>query len=185
MPRCFWCTEDPLYMAYHDQEWGTPLRDAQGLFELLLLEGFQAGLSWITVLRKRERYREVLFGFDVQRVAQMSDAEIDELMLDPGIIRNRLKLNAARRNAQAWLALEDPVAFLWSFVNDQPIINHFKDRSEVPAITAEALAMSKALKKAGFTFVGPTICYALMQASGMVMDHTQDCDRYAQLANGG
>ncbi|VVM44582.1 hypothetical protein PS655_00474 [Pseudomonas fluorescens] len=103
MPRCFWCTEDPLYMAYHDQEWGTPLRDAQGLFELLLLEGFQAGLSWITVLRKRERYREVLFGFDVQRVAQMSDAEIDELMLDPGIIRNRLKLNAARRNAQAWL----------------------------------------------------------------------------------
>ncbi|MED7669638.1 DNA-3-methyladenine glycosylase I [Pseudomonas moraviensis subsp. stanleyae] len=185
MPRCFWCTEDPLYMAYHDQEWGTPLRDAQGLFELLLLEGFQAGLSWITVLRKRERYGQVLFGFDVQRVAQMSDAEIDELMLDPGIIRNRLKLNAARRNAQAWLALEDPVAFLWSFVGDQPIINHFKDRSEVPAITPEALAMSKALKKAGFTFVGPTICYALMQASGMVMDHTRDCDRYAQLANGG
>ena len=185
MPRCFWCSEDPLYMAYHDQEWGTPLRDAQGLFELLLLEGFQAGLSWITVLRKRERYRQVLFGFDVQRVAQMSDAEIDELMLDPGIIRNRLKLNAARRNAQAWLALEDPVALLWSFVGDQPIINHFKDRSEVPAITPEALAMSKALKKAGFTFVGPTICYALMQASGMVMDHTQDCDRYAQLANAG
>ncbi|MFJ2714361.1 DNA-3-methyladenine glycosylase I [Pseudomonas sp. NPDC087346] len=185
MPRCFWCTEDPLYMAYHDQEWGTPLRDAQGLFELLLLEGFQAGLSWITVLRKRAHYREVLYGFDVQRVAQMSDAEIEELMLDPGIIRNRLKLNAARRNAQAWLALEDPVGFLWSFVNDQPMINHFKDRSEVPAITPEALAMSKALKKAGFTFVGPTICYALMQASGMVMDHTQDCDRYAQLTNGG
>jgi DNA-3-methyladenine glycosylase I len=125
-------------MAYHDQEWGTPLRDAQGLFELLLLEGFQAGLSWITVLRKRERYREVLYGFDVQRVAQMSDAEIEELMLDPGIIRNRLKLKAARRNAQAWLALEDPVAFLWSFVGGEPKINHFKDRSEVPAITARS-----------------------------------------------
>jgi len=118
-------------------------------------------------------------------VAQMSDAEIDELMLDPGIIRNRLKLNAARRNAQAWLALEDPVAFLWSFVDNRPVINHFKDRSEVPAITPQAVAMSKGLKKAGFTFVGPTICYALMQASGMVMDHTQDCDRYAQLVNAG
>ena len=130
-------------MAYHDQEWGTPLRDAQGLFELLLLEGFQAGLSWITVLRKREHYRQVLYGFDVQRVAQMSDTEIDELMLDPGIIRNRLKLNAARRNAQAWMALEDPVGFLWSFVGGVPKINHFKDRSEVPAITPEAVEMSK------------------------------------------
>jgi DNA-3-methyladenine glycosylase I len=150
-----------------------------------LLEGYQAGLSWITVLRKREHYRQVMYGFDVQRVAQMSDAEIEELMLDPGIIRNRLKLNAARRNAQAWLALEDPVAFLWSFVGNVPKINHFKDRTEVPAITPEAVEMSKGLKKAGFTFVGPTICYALMQACGMVMDHTQDCDRYALLANGG
>lgn len=184
MPRCFWCSEDPLYMAYHDQEWGVPLRDAQRLFELLLLEGFQAGLSWITVLRKRERYREVLFGFDVQRVAQMSDAEIDDLMLDPGIIRNRLKLNAARRNAQAWMALEDPVELLWSFVGGVPQINHFKDRSAVPAVTPAAVEMSKGLKKAGFTFVGPTICYALMQASGMVMDHTTDCDRYAILRSG-
>jgi DNA-3-methyladenine glycosylase I len=146
MPRCFWCTEDPLYMAYHDQEWGTPLRDAQGLFELLLLEGFQAGLSWITVLRKRERYREVLYGFDAARGADERRRN-RELMLDPGIIRNRLKLNAARRNAQAWLALEDPVEFLWSFVGGEPKINHFKDRSEVPAITPEALAMSKGLKK--------------------------------------
>ncbi|UZE23846.1 DNA-3-methyladenine glycosylase I [Pseudomonas sp. B21-056] len=185
MPRCFWCSEDPLYMAYHDQEWGAPLRDAQGLFELLLLEGFQAGLSWITVLRKRAHYREVLYNFDVQRLAQMSDAEIEDLMQDPGIIRNRLKLKAARRNAQAWLALEDPVGFLWSFVGDTPIINHFRDRTEVPAITPEAVQMSKGLKKAGFTFVGPTICYAFMQASGMVMDHTQDCDRYAELVNGG
>lgn len=181
MPRCFWCNEDPLYIAYHDQEWGVPLYDAQNLFELLLLEGFQAGLSWITILKKRARYREVLFGFDVQQLAQMSDAHIEALMLDPGIIRNRLKLNAARRNAHAWLALEDPVKWLWSFVGGQPQINHFKDRSQVPAITPEAEAMSKALKKAGFTFVGPTICYAFMQASGMVMDHTQDCDRYAVL----
>jgi DNA-3-methyladenine glycosylase I len=182
MPRCFWCNEDPLYIAYHDQEWGVPLRDAQKLFELLLLEGFQAGLSWITILKKRARYREVMFGFDVHKVAHMTDDHLEKLMLDPGIIRNRLKLNAARRNARAWLAQEDPVKWLWSFVGGVPITNHFKDRSEVPAITPEAEAMSKALSKAGFTFVGPTICYAFMQASGMVMDHTQECDRYAVLA---
>ncbi|MDB6048053.1 MAG: DNA-3-methyladenine glycosylase [Pseudomonas sp.] len=182
MPRCFWCNEDPLYIAYHDQEWGVPLRDAQKLFELLLLEGFQAGLSWITILKKRARYREVMFGFDVEKIAQMSDDYVETLMLEPGIIRNRLKLNAARRNARAWLALEDPVKWLWSFVGGEAKTNHFIDRSAVPAITPEAEAMSKALKKAGFTFVGPTICYAFMQASGMVMDHTQECDRYAVLA---
>jgi DNA-3-methyladenine glycosylase I len=182
MPRCFWCTDDPLYIAYHDHEWGVPQRDPQALFELLLLEGFQAGLSWITVLKKRERYRQVLFGFDVQRVAALSDVYIDEtLMHDPGIIRNRLKLCAARQNAQAWLKLEDPVALLWSFVGGQPKVNHFSERTQVPAVTPEAEAMSKALKKAGFTFVGPTICYAYMQATGMVMDHTTDCDRYAEL----
>ena len=181
MPRCFWCTDDPLYIAYHDHEWGVPLRDPQRLFELLLLEGFQAGLSWITILKKRARYREVLFGFDVQRLAQMSDEEIDELLQDPGIIRNRLKLRAARQNAQAWLQLEDPVTLLWSFVGGQPQINRYAGRSEIPTQTAEAEAMSKALKKAGFSFVGPTICYAYMQAAGMVMDHTTDCDRYAVL----
>lgn len=178
MPRCFWCNEEPVYIAYHDHEWGVPLRDAQALFELLLLEGFQAGLSWITVLKKRQRYREVLFAFDPQRLAQMSDEEIEQLMQDPGIIRNRLKLKAARQNAQAWLHQDDPVALLWSFVDGAPQINHFTDRSQVPAFTATAEAMSKALKKLGFTFVGPTICYAFMQASGMVMDHTTDCDRY-------
>ena len=182
MTRCYWCNEDPLYIAYHDKEWGVPLRDAQKLFELLLLEGFQAGLSWITILKRRARYREVLFGFDAERLARMSDSEIEELMLDATIIRNRLKLNAARTNARAWLALEDPVGLLWSFVGGEPRVNHFKDRSEVPAITPEAQAMSKALKKAGFTFVGPTICYAYMQATGMVMDHTTDCDRYPILA---
>ena len=185
MPRCFWCPEDPLYAAYHDQEWGVPLRDAHGLFELLLLEGFQAGLSWITVLRKREHYRKVMFGFDVQRLAAMTDAEIETLMLDPGIIRNRLKITGARRNARAWLALDNPVEYLWSFVGGKPKINHFTERHEFPAVTPQAEAMSKALKKAGFTFVGPTICYAFMQASGMVMDHATYCDRYAELANGG
>ena len=182
MPRCFWCNEDPLYIAYHDHEWGVPLRDPLALFELLLLEGFQAGLSWITVLKKRQRYREVLFGFDPQRLAQMSDEEIEDLMQDPGIIRNRLKLKAARQNAHAWLQQDDPVALLWSFVDGVPRINHFNERSQVPAITPQAETMSRALKKAGFTFVGPTICYALMQASGMVMDHTTDCDSYPSLA---
>lgn len=181
MPRCFWCTDDPLYIAYHDEEWGVPLHDSQRLFELLILEGFQAGLSWITVLKKRTRYREVLFGFDPQRLAQMSDAEIDERLLDPGIIRNRLKLRAARQNAQAWLQLDDPVGFLWSFVGGQPQVNHFRERSEIPTQTAQSETMSKALKKAGFNFVGPTICYAYMQAAGMVMDHTTDCDRYVGL----
>ena len=180
--RCGWVGTDAEYLRYHDEEWGTPLHGDRALFEKLSLEGFQAGLSWITILKKRERYREVMFGFDVQRVAAMTDAEIEALMQEPGIVRNRLKLNAARRNAQAWLRLEDPVAFVWSFVGGEPKVNHFKDRSEVPAITPEAEAMSKALKKAGFTFVGPTICYAYMQATGMVMDHTVDCDRYAELA---
>jgi DNA-3-methyladenine glycosylase I len=182
MPRCFWCNDEPLYIAYHDHEWGVPLREPQALFELLLLEGFQAGLAWITVLKKRQRYREVLFGFDPQRLAQLTDDEIELLMQDPGIIRNRLKLKAVRQNAQAWLRQADPVALLWSFVGGEPLINHFPGRSAVPAITPQAEAISKALKKAGFTFVGPTICYALMQASGMVMDHTTDCDRYALLA---
>ncbi|MDF0733470.1 DNA-3-methyladenine glycosylase I [Pseudomonas entomophila] len=182
MPRCFWCTDDPLYQAYHDQEWGTPQRDPALLFEMLLLEGFQAGLSWITVLRKREHYRKVMFGFDPHLLAQMSDERIEALMLDPGIIRNRLKINAARRNARAWLALDNPAEWLWSFVGGEPKINHFKGREEMQSVTDEAKAMSKALQKKGFTFVGPTICYAFMQATGMVMDHTTDCDRYAALA---
>ncbi|WP_313517936.1 DNA-3-methyladenine glycosylase I [Pseudomonas sp.] len=182
MPRCFWCTDDPLYIAYHDEEWGVPQHDPQWLFEMLLLEGFQAGLSWITVLKKRARYREVLFGFDAERLARMTDDEIEERMQDPGIIRNRLKLQAARRNAQAWLKLEDPVTLLWSFVGGRPKINHFSGRGDVPAVTPEAEAMSRALKKLGFTFVGPTICYAYMQAAGMVMDHTLDCERHSALS---
>ncbi|GAB3395557.1 DNA-3-methyladenine glycosylase I [Azotobacter armeniacus] len=182
MPRCFWCSDDPLYQSYHDEEWGVPLRDPQRLFELLLLEGFQAGLSWLTVLKKREHYRRVLFGFDAERLAILSDAEIETLLRDPGIIRNRRKLGAARQNARAWLRLEDPAGWLWSFVGGAPRINRFRTPTEVPATTTEAEALGQALKKAGFSFVGPTICYAFMQACGMVMDHTTDCDRHAELA---
>ncbi|QQE88906.1 DNA-3-methyladenine glycosylase I [Azotobacter chroococcum] len=182
MPRCFWCSDDPLYQAYHDAEWGVPLDDPQRLFELLLLEGFQAGLSWFTVLKKREHYRRVLFGFDAGRLAVLDDAGIERLLQDPGIIRNRRKLEAARQNARAWLRLEDPAGWLWSFVGGAPRINRFRTPAEVPATTPEAVALSRALKKAGFAFVGPTICYAFMQACGMVMDHTVDCDRHAELA---
>jgi len=183
MPRCAWCGDDPLYVRYHDEEWGVPTRDPQLLFEFLLLEAFQAGLSWITVLRKRERYRQVLFGFDAERLAIMSDGEIDERMQDPGIIRNRRKLEAARGNARAWLALEDPAGFVWSFVDGRPKVNRFERLDQVPAVTDEAQAMSRALKRAGFSFVGPTICYAYMQACGMVLDHLVDCERHAQLAS--
>ena len=182
--RCQWCSTDPLYQQYHDHEWGVPSRDPRHLFEMLILEGVQAGLSWITVLRKRERYRQVYRGFDVQFMAQHSDADLEKLAQDPGIIRNRLKLRAARQNARAWLALaeqQDAAAWLWQFVDGQPLINDFASAAEVPAITPQAEAMSRALKRAGFSFVGPTICYALMQATGMVMDHTRDCFRYAEL----
>lgn len=180
--RCGWCTNDPAYIAYHDTEWGVPSRDPQHLFEMLLLEGFQAGLSWITVLKKRPRYREVLFNFDVQKLATMSDDYIDTLMHDTGIIRNRLKLRSARQNAQAWLKLDDPVALIWSFVDGSPKINHHQHLTDVPVTTAEAENMSRTLKKAGFNFVGPTICYSFLQAVGCIMDHTSDCHRYPQLA---
>ena len=182
--RCQWCSADPVYQRYHDHEWGVPEHDGQRLFEKLLLDGFQAGLSWITILKKRDRYRQLYRGFDISFMAAQTDTELQALMLEPGIIRNRLKIRAARQNARAWLALAehtDPAAWLWQFVGGQPRINHFASHGEVPAITAEAQAMSKALKKAGFAFVGPTICYAFMQATGMVMDHTQDCFRYPEL----
>ncbi len=179
--RCGWCGDDPEYRRYHDEEWGEPLRGDRELFEKISLEGFQAGLSWITILRRRPTLRAAFAGFDIDAVAAFDDADVDRLMADPGIIRNRLKLKAVRQNAQAWLKLEDPVTWLWSFVGGAPKINHFSDRSQMLAVTPEAEAMSKALRKAGFNFVGPTICYAFMQATGMVMDHTTDCDRYAQL----
>ena len=157
MPRCFWCTDDPLYIAYHDEEWGVPLRDPQRLFELLLLEGFQAGLSWITVLKKRARYCEVLWGFDAERLARMSDAEIEERLQDAGIIRNRLKLQAARQNARAWLKLEDPVALLWSFVGGVPKINHFAGRGEVPAVTSARPSVMPTCRPPAWSWITPPI----------------------------
>ena len=182
MQRCHWAGHDPLMCAYHDHEWGTPLHDDRALFEFLCLEGAQAGLSWRTVLAKRERYREVFHGFAIDRVAAMGDAELDALMLDPGIIRNRLKITSVRDNAratQAAIAEHGSLdACLWSFVDGTPIRNAWRDRSQVPATTAHSDRMSKTLKKRGFRFVGSTICYAFMQATGMVDDHTVDCFRH-------
>jgi DNA-3-methyladenine glycosylase I len=181
MQRCHWVSNDPLYIDYHDTEWGVPSRDPRHLFEKLVLEGFQAGLSWITVLRKRPRFREVLFNFDPVQLADMGDDYIEFLMQDAGIIRNRLKLKAARQNARAWLQQPDPVELMWSFVGGQPIINHYARHQDIPLIRPEAQDMSRALKKAGFTFVGPTICLSYLQAVGCIMDHTTDCFRHAQL----
>lgn len=183
--RCRWCSDDPLYQQYHDVEWGVPCRDGDKLFEMLLLEGFQAGLSWITVLRKRAHYRHLYRNFDAQFMANQTDQQLQHLLQDPGIIRNRLKVHGARRNAQAWLRLSaerDPVEWLWQFVGGRPQVNHLTGLDDMPTHTESAVAMSRALRKAGFTFVGPTICYAFMQATGMVMDHTTDCHRYAVLS---
>ena len=179
MPRCFWCTDDPLYQAYHDQEWGTPQRDPALLFEMLLLEGFQAGLSWITVLKKRERYREVLHGFDPVKLSQMSDERIEELMLDAGIIRNRRKIEAAIHNARMFLAIRKEFGsfdnYIWGFVNFKPVLHSFKTQSEVPVTTELSDRISKDLSKRGFKFVGSTIVYAYMQGIGMVDDHDRAC----------
>ncbi|WP_054941813.1 DNA-3-methyladenine glycosylase I [Paenibacillus ihuae] len=177
--RCAWVNEDPLYIAYHDEEWGKPLYDDRKLFELLMLEGMQAGLSWYTVLKKREHFRKVFDGFDPQKIVQYDEAKIESLMQDTGIIRNRLKINAILRNAEVYLQIcreEGSFAgYLWSFTGGKPVINGWKTRSEVPATTAQSDEMSRALKKKGMKFVGSTICYAFMQASGMVNDHTADC----------
>ncbi|AYH42299.1 DNA-3-methyladenine glycosylase I [Azoarcus sp. DN11] len=180
--RCAWAGNDPLYIHYHDTEWGVPTGDAHTLFEFLVLEGAQAGLSWITVLRKRERYRAVFDGFDPERIVHYGDAKKAELLADPGIIRNRAKIDAVILNARAWLDLReagtDPVAWLWSFVDGQPVQNAFAALGEIPATTPQSDAMSKALKARGFKFVGSTICYALMQAAGMTNDHVVSCPRH-------
>jgi DNA-3-methyladenine glycosylase I len=186
--RCGWVHEDPLYVDYHDREWGVPVHDDRKLFEMLILEGAQAGLSWYTVLQKRARYREAFDGFDPVRVAEYDARKLDELLADSGLIRNRLKMSGAVKNARAFLQVQAEFGsfdrYIWSFVGHAPKVNHWASLSEVPARTAESEAMSKALKKRGFTFVGSTICYAFMQATGMVMDHTTDCFRYAELAGG-
>lgn len=183
--RCQWCGEDPLYVRYHDDEWGVPVHDDRALFEFLILEGAQAGLSWITVLRKRERYREVLEEFDVKRVARFSDAKLDELLQDPGLIRHRLKIQSARGNARAFLQVQAEHGsfdrYVWQFVDGKPVQNRWRQMHEVPAKTTVSDALSKDLAKRGFKFVGSTIIYAYMQAVGMVNDHTTDCYRHAQL----
>lgn len=183
--RCAWARSE-LAIRYHDEEWGVPARDDRTLFEFLALEGAQAGLSWETILRKRERYRQVFDGFDPAIVARYGSEKVEALLADPGIVRNRAKIAAAITNARAALAVRDEfgslAAYLWSFVDGQPKVNAWRTLAEVPARTAESDAMSKDLKRRGFAFVGSTICYAFMQAVGMVNDHTTDCFRYAELA---
>ena len=188
-PRCFWVPPDePLYLAYHDEEWGVPVHDERKLFEMLILEGAQAGLSWITILRRRAAYRQAFDGFDPEKIAAYGPERIATLLANEGIIRNRAKIEATIANAQAFLRLRDEPGgfsgFLWSFVGGAPRQNRFKERSDVPAATAESKAMSKELRKRGFGFVGPTICYAFMQAVGMVNDHQVGCFRYRELLPG-
>ena len=182
--RCGWVNEDPLYVAYHDEEWGVPVRDDRRLFEMLVLEGAQAGLSWYTILKKREAYRRAFDGFDPERVARYDDEKVASLLEDPGIVRNRLKVRAAVGNAQAWLDLREsgvePSAFLWEFSGDSPLVNAWRRLEDIPASTPISEAMSKALRKLGFRFVGPTICYAFMQAVGMVNDHVTSCFRWEE-----
>ncbi|GAB4520910.1 MAG: DNA-3-methyladenine glycosylase I [Anaerolineae bacterium] len=182
LTRCAWVTDDPLYIAYHDEEWGVPAYDDHRLFEMLLLEGAEAGLSWITVLRKREGYRAAFDNFDAEKIAAYDAAKIEALVQDARIIRHRLKINAFVTNAQAYLKLRDEIGsfsdYLWGFVQGQPIINHWPTLADAPTETDESRAMSKDLKKRGFKFVGATICYAFMQACGMVNDHTTNCFRY-------
>jgi DNA-3-methyladenine glycosylase I len=182
--RCPWCGSDPLYMAYHDHEWGVPLHDDRRLFEMLTLEGAQAGLSWLTILRKREGYRRAFAGFDPQLVAEFGDADVVRLLGDPGIVRNRLKVASTISNARAVLEVQARYgsldAFLWQFVNGSQIQNNWRSMSEIPASTQLSDVMSKELKRHGFRFIGSTICYAHMQATGMVNDHLTSCFRYDQ-----
>ena len=180
--RCNWCTNDPLYLRYHDNEWGIPVYDDQVLFEFLILEGAQAGLSWITILKKREGYRQVFAEFDIEKIASFTDKKLGKLILNTSIIRNRLKIFSARSNAQAVIKVQNEFRsfsnFLWQYVDGTPIQNCWKSMDEVPVTTKESDALSKELKKRGFKFVGSTIMYAYMQAVGMVNDHTTDCFRY-------
>jgi len=183
--RCSWCGSDPLYVAYHDKDWGVPVHEDQKLFEMLILEGAQAGLSWLTILKKRENYREAFHGFDASIIAEYDQKEIDRLMRDAGIIRNRLKIEATIKNARGFLQLceefDSFADYLWRYVDGQPIIHARQDISDIPANTEISDQLSKDLKKRGFNFVGPTICYAFMQSIGMVNDHTTECFRYQEI----
>ncbi len=184
--RCGWCGDDPLYQDYHDREWGVPCYDDDKLFEFLLLEGAQAGLAWITVLRKREGYRQAFDQFNPEKIARYTPGKLDALQTNPEIIRNRLKIESAVKNARAYLdVLERHDSFsdyIWQFVDGAPRLNHYRSLTQVPATTAESDQMSKTLKKAGFNFVGSTICYAYMQSMGMVNDHLVSCFRHSECA---
>jgi len=180
--RCEWVPEgDPAYVVYHDEEWGVPSHDDRHLFEMLTLEGAQAGLSWSTILRKREGYRKAFANFDAEQVARFTKPDVERLLADPGIVRNRLKVESAVNNARRALELEGLSEYLWSFVDGKPIVGRWKTVGEIPAETEESRAMSKDLKKKGFRFVGPTVCYAFMQATGLVNDHVVDCFRRSEL----
>lgn len=183
--RCGWCGDDPLYCAYHDNEWGVPVHDDRALFEFLVLEGAQAGLSWITILRKRENYRAAFDGFDAARIARYDADKIESLLRNPGIVRNRLKVEAAVTNARKFLDVQEEFgsfdSFIWQFVDGRPKQNAWRSLAGIPASTPESDAMSRELKRRGFKFVGSTICYAHMQATGMVNDHIIDCFRHKEL----
>ena len=180
--RCAWGTTDPLYLAYHDLEWGVPIHDVRRLFELLNLEGAQAGLAWITILRKRDGYRRAFDGWDPERIASYGADDEARLLADPGIVRNRAKVRATIANARAYLGIDDFDRYLWSFVDGAPIVNRWTSLSEIPAETDASRALSRDLKRRGFSFVGPTIVYAFMQSAGLVNDHLVGCFRYGEIA---
>ena len=181
--RCPWCGSDPLYVDYHDSDWGVPLHDDQRLFEMLILEGAQAGLSWLTILKKRQNYRRAFDNFVIEKVAAYTDADCQRLLADPGIVRNRLKIESARKNARGVLRIQEEfgsfATFLWQYVDHLPRQNNWESMAQVPARTEQSDAMSRDLKKRGFNFVGSTICYAFMQSVGMVNDHLLGCYRHA------
>ena len=184
--RCSWCGKDALYVAYHDQEWGVPLHDEQKLFEFLILEGAQAGLSWLTILKKRDAYRKAYYQFDIEKVARFNSRSIERLMNNSGIVRNRLKIEASINNARAFLEVQNEFGsfdkFIWQYVDHQAIQNQWKRLRDIPTSTRESEQMSEDLQQRGFRFVGPTICYAFMQAVGMVNDHVTGCFRHKQVA---
>ena len=184
--RCGWVPDDPLYRAYHDKEWGVPVHDDRLLFEFLILEGAQAGLSWSAILKKRENYRKAFASFDVRKIARFDGAKVKQLLANPGIVRNKLKVAAAIQNAKSFLSVQEEFgsfdAYIWHFVGGKPKQNAWKTHKNIPAMTPASDAMSKDLKKRGFNFVGSTICYAFMQAVGVVNDHTTDCFRYRQVS---
>jgi DNA-3-methyladenine glycosylase I len=187
--RCPWCGEQPFYVAYHDEEWGVPCHDDRTLLEFLVLEGAQAGLSWITILRKRESYRRAFADFDAKAIAQFGDSDFTRLLADPGIVRNRLKITAAIANAKAFLDVQKEFgsfdAWIWRLAGGDPTINRWQTMEEIPVETESSIAMSRELRRRGFKFVGPTICYAFMQAVGMVNDHLVSCHRHPAFAFAG